>query len=302
MNSVDSKLASKNLFGVGLLVAPPCGLLLFIFTVFLVHYSRLPGVYDARILEGIVISTFLLLTYGLVAIYVLVGVVGLPTTYVLQRLGAVNYFSVNTAALCWTVAVFISFRMLAFWHYATVPPIASEIASALWGTLLVAPFVLTSATIFCWVAKQDRTAQFRLVHLMIIVTTVCASLAVASAIRKAMEPRVVAGVDHPNGTRLLVTQKFGSIGEPFATEIFFDDGDGTWRWYYFDHEDSYWSCADCEIAGPDIYISSQGYRSIQLNTVTGECRVSNAEGRVRTNEKSTRVDSLPPILAESDDW
>ena len=124
--------------------------------------------------EGIILSVFRLLTNGLVAVYVLVGVVSPPTAYLLQRMATLNVFPVNIAALRW-----------------------------------------------------------RAVY----------------------------------------------------------DGDGTWRWYYYDHEDSYWCSADCEIEGPDIYISSPGYRSIQVNTVTGECKVSYADGRIRTYGKSGRTDS-----------
>lgn len=297
MNSADTKPASKNLLGIGFWVAPPSGLLLFVVAVLLVHGLRFRGGYDARISEGTILYAFALLTYGLVAIYVVVGVVGLPTAYFLRRMKALNYFTVSIAALCWIFVLFIGLRLLVFGHYVAVPSIASEIVSALWGTLFVAPFVLFSATIFCWNVEQDRTRQFGLSQLLIVITTICASLPVASAIRKAMEPRVVASVDHPNGTRLLVTQAFG---EPFETEIFFDDGDGTWRWYYYDHEDLYWGGADCEIEGEDIRLSSPGHRSIQLDTATGECKVSNAEGRIRTYDKSTRTTSPPPILAKSD--
>jgi hypothetical protein len=55
-----------------------------------------------------------------------------------------------------------------------------------------------------------------------------------------MQTRVIVKVDHPKGTRLCVIQQFNDFSpELFTTSISFDDGDGNWRWYYFDHEDSY---------------------------------------------------------------
>jgi hypothetical protein len=57
-----------------------------------------------------------------------------------------------------------------------------------------------------------------------------------------MQTRVIVKVDHPKGTRLCVIQQFNDFSpELFTTSISFDDGDGNWRWYYFDHEDSYWN-------------------------------------------------------------
>jgi hypothetical protein len=297
-NSMDTKTSSGNSFWIGLLIAPASGLLLFVGTFLLIHYTQYQG-YLTGISDGIILSFILLLTYGLVAAYVLVGVVGLPTAYLLQRKSTLNLFTINIAALCWTVAMLIGLRLLAFSANASAP-ITAEIATVLKGTFFIAPSVLFSATIFYWIVTKHSVIQFGLKLLLMLVTIFCASLSVASVIRSAIEPRAVVSVDHPNGTRLLVTQEFSVISEPFVTEIFFDDGDGNWRWYYYDHEDTYWGSADYEIAGSEIHISS-GKRKIQIDTLTGECTVSNVDGQTRTHGKSTKMDSLPPTLGNSTD-
>ena len=134
-----------------------------------------------------------------------------------------------------------------------------------------------------------------------LVSTGCASLSVALVVRAAVELRVVASVDHPSGSHLWVTPKYGVISEPFVTEIFFDDGDGNWRWNYYDHEDSYWGSADCEVIGSEIHVKSPGNRSIQIDAFTDECSVWNAQGRTRCYGKSTRTDARPPALSDSAD-
>jgi len=294
MDSLSPKAASGHSFWLGFLIAPASGLLLFVLAFLLVHYTQYRG-NETGFTQGIALSFIVLLTYGLVAIYLFAGIVGLPTAYLLQRKSALNLLTVNFAALGWTVVILTSFRLLALSANASAP-IASEVVSVLQVTFLFAPFVVFAATIFCWFVQQDRAVQFGLKHVLMLVTTVCAALSVAVVIRSALEPRVVASVVHPNGTRLVVTQEFGMIGEPFVTEIYFDDGGGSWKWYYYDHEDSYWGNADCAIVGSDIRVSSPGKRSIQLDTTTGECSVSNAEGRIRSYRKSTQIDTLPPTL------
>ena len=82
--------------------------------------------------------------------------------------------------------------------------------------------------------------RYNIKFLLIITTIIAVSLAVIMSVRFAMQTRVIVKVDHPKGTRLCVIQQFNDFSpELFTTSISFDDGDGNWRWYYFDHEDSY---------------------------------------------------------------
>ena len=102
---------------------------------------------------------------------------------------------------------------------------------------------------------------------------------------------MIVSVDHPNGTRLRVTQQFNHQPELFTTSIHFDDGDGRWRWYYFDHQDFYWGSADAEIAGDRILVTARD-RRIDFDTSTGRCSVMH-EGRRRDHEKSEEFVALP---------
>lgn len=125
---------------------------------------------------------------------------------------------------------------------------------------------------------MSKAKQFGVNYLLVFVTTIGPSLSVASIIRGAMEAKVVISVDHSNGARLLVTQQFGQISEPFVPEVFLDGGDGKWRWYCKDHQDSFWGRANFEISGSSIHISTAGIRGTLMDTLTGKYNMGNSEG------------------------
>jgi hypothetical protein len=136
--------------------------------------------------------------------------------------------------------------------------------------------------------------HYRIKTLLIVTTATALALSVALIIASAIQTRVVASVDHPNGTRLRVTQQFNYQPELFTTSIYFDNGDGNWRWYYFDHEDSYWGHAETEVSGNSILVHS-GNRRIEFDTLTGECNTAHG-GRRRFQKKSDKINALPPEL------
>ncbi|GAB5402960.1 MAG: hypothetical protein Aurels2KO_11910 [Aureliella sp.] len=284
--------AKRGAFGAGFVLAPASGLLLFVAAFLLVHLSQFPestvGA-DGGVVGGLV----LLLPLGLVAVYALVGVLGIPTVWFLYSRSLLSFLSVNAAALLWTMILCIGFRVLGR-SVNGAESASTAVASAIIASLFFAPFVLFAATVFHWIVRRGPATQFGLVHIFALMAILGGALTEASVLRSAMEPHVVADVAHPNGSRLLVTQKYGFISEPFVTEIFFDDGDGRWRWYYYDHEDSYWHSAEYRIVGTEIRLSSPGNRRVQMDTANGQCLVSGVDGRTRAHAKSTRFDVSPP--------
>jgi hypothetical protein len=134
--------------------------------------------------------------------------------------------------------------------------------------------------------------RFHTKHLLASTAMVAVLLWIALAVGAMLRPRFVVCVDHPNGTRLRVIQQFEYSGDLFNTSIYFDTGDGQWRWYYFDHDDSYWGRADSEVVGNEIRIAANR-RRILFDTLTGECRISNEEVGNRTYRKSSRIVGLP---------
>ena len=139
--------------------------------------------------------------------------------------------------------------------------------------------------------------RFNLRHLFFLTLTCSLLLCAGLSLRSALATRIVASVDHSNGTRLRVVQRFEYSGDMFNTSIYFDNGDGHWRWYYFDHDDSYWGRAKSEVTENAVRIESNE-RKIQFDTVTGECRISNQEVGDRTYPISTRIIILPDDIAE----
>ena len=139
--------------------------------------------------------------------------------------------------------------------------------------------------------------QVTLRNVFLITFIVCAILGAGLYLQSKLEPRIVASVDHPNGTRLRVVQKFEYSGDFFNTSIYFDHGDQKWRWYYFDHDDSYWATADTDINGNEVRIESE-QRLILFDTLTGQCKISNQEVGNRTSDRSTQIVDLPPGLLD----
>lgn len=136
------------------------------------------------------------------------------------------------------------------------------------------------------IVRIRSAMQFTLRHVFFIILIVGAIFCASLYLQSKLEPRIVASVDHPNGTRLRVVQKFEYSGDFFKTSIYFDNGDEKWRWYYFDHDDSYWGTADTDVEVNEIRIESKR-RLILFDTVTGQCRLSNREVADRTYDKST---------------
>jgi hypothetical protein len=51
---------------------------------------------------------------------------------------------------------------------------------------------------------------------------------------------VVGSVVAPDGTEMRIIQKFNWSAEPFTTHFVFRKPGGTWRGFYYDHQDGYW--------------------------------------------------------------
>ncbi len=140
--------------------------------------------------------------------------------------------------------------------------------------------------------------QFKTRHLLALTTIISVLLVIILSVRSALATRMVVSADHPNGARLRVVQNFTYSGDFFNTSIYFDDGSGDWRWYYYAHEDWYWGSAEFKIIDSQINVSSNK-RSIAIDTATGECTVSDADGVRRTFQKSDRIKNLPPGIEDN---
>lgn len=80
-------------------------------------------------------------------------------------------------------------------------------------------------------------------HTKFILTALFIGLIVALAfeVRHAWSPRVVAHAVTPEGIELCVVQESGRDFPPFVTSFVFRKPGANWDWYYYDHEDWYWS-------------------------------------------------------------
>ena len=135
-----------------------------------------------------------------------------------------------------------------------------------------------------------NSMKFGTKHLFVAITLIACICLIASVIFRATKTRVIVSEDLPNGTRVRVIQTFS--GEPFNTSIYFDDGDGRWRWYYFDHEDWYWNHANTRFAKEILYITS-GERFIAIDTNSGQCDTDGSQIGKSHRPKSARIVDLP---------
>ena len=280
-------------FVFGYMLAPGLGHLLFAASLMFVNFLQPVESSDAYT-DGIFFTIFIFSTYGLVFSYVVIGIFGLPTAFMLHRFSRFNLMNISLAAIAWLIVVMVAFRYSlssAVVDSSLLSP-REEVLAVVRYSLLFAPFVLFAAFAFYWIVTEQSIYRLKLKHMMVALSILCGALAVTSLIRDSFETRIVAYVTHPNGSRLLVTQSYA--GEPFTTEVFFDDGDGQWRWHYFDHEDNYWKNAETEIVGSKIRVKSY-IRSIEFDTETGSYARTSCSGRKKTSSKSNER-RTPPIL------
>lgn len=107
-------------------------------------------------------------------------------------------------------------------------------------------------------------------------------------------PRTIAAVDHPDGPRVRVVQEFAGF-DGFETTLYYDIGDGQWRWYYFDHDDSYWRRADAQYDGSVISVGSPD-RGAVIDTEEHIVTITNDEIGMRENSLSREIVELPAGL------
>ena len=51
---------------------------------------------------------------------------------------------------------------------------------------------------------------------------------------------IVAQTELPDGTQILMTQKYSSGGEPYIVSLYFKEPEASWGWCYLDHQDTRW--------------------------------------------------------------
>ncbi len=135
--------------------------------------------------------------------------------------------------------------------------------------------------------------RFTLKKLFFATAVIAVIVALSVFIRSALAMRLVAAVDHPNGSRLRVVQKLQLSSDLFDTSIYFNDGDGRWRWYYFDHADWYWDIAETQVEQDIVFVRAPD-REIVMDTRTGDCTISQ-NGDSRTYPKLPSNVILPHI-------
>ena len=95
----------------------------------------------------------LALTVGMIASYIVAGVIGMPIAFGLRRKSRLNGYTIHAAAFAWsllvslTVGVPAAIYSGALWHQILLAPLLL--------LLVIAPPVLLSGTSFWWLAKRN---------------------------------------------------------------------------------------------------------------------------------------------------
>ena len=129
---------------------------------------------------GVLMVPALALTVGMIASYIVAGVIGMPIAFGLRRKSRLNGYTIHGAAFTWSLvlsmllAIAISIRpgqpvsnMIGIW-----------ILQTLFICLMLSPFILLSATTFWWIASRDKR-RFSLkwvLALTAVVAVIAASL------------------------------------------------------------------------------------------------------------------------------
>src|SRR5438477_6684127 len=81
----------------------------------------------------------------------------------------------------------------------------------------------------------------RFTRLAFVVLALAFVLLIGWFIKHIIGPRVVARAVAPDGTEMCIVQKCNWSGEPFTTSFYYRKPGGPWGWFYYDHQDWYWS-------------------------------------------------------------
>lgn len=85
------------------------------------------------------------------------------------------------------------------------------------------------------------------IQFAIIAGVIALILCTAVFVRHISGPRIVARAITPDGVEMRVIQRCNWNAEPFTTGFYFRKPGGQWGWFYFDHQDWYWSRAPVRI-------------------------------------------------------
>lgn len=83
--------------------------------------------------------------------------------------------------------------------------------------------------------RQEWTETGLVVALLVLIA------AVGVLVLHVNGPRTVAEAVAPDGTEMRLVQRCNWSGEPFTTGFYFRRPGENWGWFYYDHQDNYWS-------------------------------------------------------------
>ncbi|MBI1246828.1 hypothetical protein GC197_03160 [bacterium] len=115
------------------------------------------------------------LTVGMVALYLVAGLIGMPIAFQLCNRNALNFYTIHRAALGWGVFLGCTIGTLLFVFGSPRPTTQGLFMTSVTATGILSPFILLSATAFWWLVKQD-VHKFTL-RTMFVATTIVAIIA-----------------------------------------------------------------------------------------------------------------------------
>ena len=105
---------------------------------------------------GVITIPILSLTLGVVASYLVAGVLGMPIVFFLRNRGWLNGRAIHAAAFLWAI-VFCALLEVAI-YYVTTPPRPDLIAflrPTLYIACIIIPCIMLSATMFWWMVRDN---------------------------------------------------------------------------------------------------------------------------------------------------
>ncbi|MCU0879796.1 MAG: hypothetical protein MUF06_18635 [Pirellulaceae bacterium] len=138
------------------LIAPSVAPLVFAIAVFVSGLTWLqPPENSTGTPIGIILVPVLSLTVGMVASYLVAGLIGMPIAFHLRNRNSLNFYTIHGAAFGWSVVLGCMVGVMVFVFGSPRPPISAAILSALAVIGVLSPFILLSATTFWWMVKRN---------------------------------------------------------------------------------------------------------------------------------------------------
>lgn len=123
-----------------------------------------------------------------------------------------------------------------------------------------------------------------------IVLPLAAALLIGGALllEHLFRPRIVVSATMPDGTEICIHQFFTWTTEPFYTSVFSKKNGGSWRWFYYDHQDNPWLSGRIDLdMTNNVAVIFRGQTAVGAYSWTNDTFIHYRRGTTDSSESAT---------------